>query len=103
MLVKVFPISTNHPLSPISIERVVWAVNVVSRYMPGGVKCLARALATQRLLAQQGYFTQLRIGVKNLKGKLEAHAWVENNGEVVIGEVPNLSEFTALPALEIEI
>ncbi len=84
-----------------SVGRVVWAVEVVSRYTPGGVKCLARALATQVLLGRRGHLTQLRIGVaKNEEGKLEAHAWVESQGKVVIGRLRDLSRFTPLPSLE---
>lgn len=88
-------------VSSIAVEQVVWAVEVVSRYAFGGVKCLARALTVRVLLAQQSDVTQLRIGVlKNVEGKLEAHAWVEHQGRVVIGGLQNLSDFTTLPALD---
>lgn len=83
----------------VSISQVVWAVSVASRYMPGGVKCLARALATQVLLSQQGHTADLHIGVaKGEGGQLEAHAWVESQGQIVIGHLSNLSRFTPLPA-----
>ncbi len=85
----------------ISIEQIIWAVNVSSRYMPGGVKCLARALTTQVFMGRYGYSSQLRIGVaKTEAGKLEAHAWVESQGRVIIGNLPDLSRFTPLPSLE---
>ena len=84
-----------------SVNRVVWAVEVVSRYVPGGVKCLARALTTQALLSRRGYLSQLRIGVaKNEQGNLEAHAWVESQGRVVIGGLRDLARYTPLPSLE---
>jgi hypothetical protein len=68
------------------------------------VKCLARALATQHLLAVNGYGAQLRIGVaKESSGKLEAHAWVEYQGNVIIGGLQHLSAFTPLPPLNIEV
>ena len=87
-----------------SVEKVVWAVAVVSRYMPGGVKCLARALATQVLLGQRGYRAQLRIGVaKGEGGHLEAHAWVESQGRVVMGGLKDLGRYTPLSAPEAEI
>jgi hypothetical protein len=82
-----------------SLDRVVWAVAVGSRYIPG-VKCLARALATQVLLSQRSYPTCLRIGVaKDKGGKLEAHAWVESQGRIVIGDLGDLSRYTPLPPL----
>lgn len=86
-----------------SVGRVVWAVNVVSRFMPGAVKCFARALATQVLLRRYGYQAQLCIGVtKSEVGKLEAHAWVENQGRVVVGGLKDLARFTPLPNLEVK-
>ncbi|MBW4555596.1 MAG: lasso peptide biosynthesis B2 protein [Trichormus sp. ATA11-4-KO1] len=81
-------------------RRVVWAVEIVSRYMIPKPMCLARALVTHILLAQQGYRTDLRIGVaKNKQGKFEAHAWVEVQGQVIIGKTRNLSYFIPLPPL----
>lgn len=86
-----------------SVDKVVWAVAVASRYMPGEVKCLARALATQVLLAQRGYRPQLHIGVAKSKGgDLEAHAWVESQGRVVIGGLKDLGRYTPLPTPEAE-
>ena len=84
-----------------TLNRVVWAVDIVSKYMPGGVKCLARALATQVLLARRGYLVQLHIGVaKDEAGQLEAHAWIESQGSVVIGDLKDLDRYTHLATLE---
>lgn len=81
--------------------KIVWAVNVSSRYMPGGAKCLARALTAQVLMSRRGYSPQLRIGVaKGEEGQLEAHAWVESQGQVVIGYLGDMARFTPLPAFE---
>jgi len=94
--------TTNKKLQQ-SVNQVAWAVGVASRFMPGGVKCLARALATQILLAQQGHEAELRIGVaKGEAGQLEAHAWVESGGKVVIGGLKDLGRYTPLPNLEVE-
>lgn len=103
LLIKMIPRTTVLPLEQASVNKVVWAVEVVSRYMPGGVKCLARALATQVLLGRRGYMTQLRIGVaKSEAGQLEAHAWVESQGRIVIGGLESLTRFTPLGTLELE-
>ncbi len=85
-----------------SLDKVVWAVRVVSRYMPGEVKCLARALTTQVLLERRGYQTQLRIGVAKGQGGLEAHAWVESQGRIVVGGLKDIGRYTPLPDLEAE-
>jgi hypothetical protein len=88
-------------LEQLSIKKIIWAVNVASCYTPGHVKCLARALTTQLLLNRCGYSPELRIGVaKGDKGKFEAHTWVENQGEIVIGHLSDLVRFTPLPSFE---
>lgn len=87
--------------SQISASKIVWAVNVASRFMPGTVKCLARALSTQVLMTYHGYSPELRIGVaKKEGGELEAHAWIEYQGRVAIGNLPDLSRFIPLPSLQ---
>ncbi|MEH2154982.1 lasso peptide biosynthesis B2 protein [Nostoc sp.] len=80
----------------ISIDKIIWAVEVSSHYMPG-VKCLARALTCQVFMSRHGYTSNLCIGVaKGEEGELKAHAWLENQGQVVIGNVTNLSNFSQL-------
>ena len=89
------------PTSGDSPSQIVWAVNSISRYLPGEVKCLTRALATQTLMLQQGYSPQLRIGVaKESFGKLEAHAWVEYQGHIIIGGLYDMERFTPLNTTE---
>jgi hypothetical protein len=79
-----------------SLRKIAWAVSAVSRRVPDAT-CLTQALATQVLLGRQGYVSALRIGVaKDPKGRLEAHAWVESSGTVVIGQAPDLSKYRLL-------
>jgi hypothetical protein len=71
-----------------SIAQLVWAVRFASIYVPNPT-CLTQALAGQVLLERYGYPTRLVIGVApDDKGKapFQAHAWLESNGTVVIGE-----------------
>lgn len=83
------------------VDRAIWAVNTSSHYMPGKVKCLARALVTQVLIRRRGYDPELKIGVaKAADQSLEAHAWVELQGQVVIGLVDDLARFTPMPSLD---
>lgn len=83
------------------IPKIVWAVNVSSSYMPGNVKCLARALTTQVLLSWHGYAADLKIGVAKKEGEsLEAHAWVEYQNEVVIGALYNLDRFVPFSSVQ---
>ena len=81
------------------IEKAVWAVGAVSRYVPMAT-CLTQALAAQILLSRRGCPVRLHIGVaKSQKGRLEAHAWVESQGQVIIGGSKDLPLYTVLPSL----
>jgi|CXWL01.1.fsa_nt_gi hypothetical protein len=55
---------------------------VVDRRRP----CLPVALATQILLARQGFQAVLRIGVQRSEGAIEGHAWVECAGRCIVGK-----------------
>jgi hypothetical protein len=82
------------------VERIPWAITVASRYVPTAT-CLTQALAGQILLAQHGEPALLQIGVaKNEAGNLQAHAWVESQGRIVIGASPELFRYTRLPYVE---
>jgi Transglutaminase-like superfamily len=82
-----------------SVDRPVWAVAAAGRYVPKAT-CLVQALALQVLLMRQGYGGRLCIGVaKGQQGRLEAHAWVESQGRVLLGGAI-CGRYTPLPALE---
>ncbi len=81
-----------------SADRIIWAVEAASRHLPGARTCLPQALAAQVLLARRGHPALLRIGVvKGEKGHLEAHAWLESRGRIVIGG-SELDRYTPLAA-----
>ena len=84
-----------------TVDRLARAVKVMSRYVPGA-SCLTQALAAQTLLAHAGQRSQLRVGVTQNGGKLEAHAWVQVEGHVVIGGRQSVARFSAFPTLELE-
>ena len=76
---------------------IVWAVEWSTRMMPGGAKCLARALTTQILMGQQRYPYDLCIGVlKSEAGDLKAHAWIESDDQIVVGWLPEIANYKRL-------
>ncbi|MGI8500656.1 MAG: lasso peptide biosynthesis B2 protein, partial [Hassallia sp.] len=100
LLAKISRQSEQQLTNQVSVRKIACSVNAISRYMPG-VKCLARALTTQVLMSRYGHSCELRIGVAKAEGgKLEAHAWIEYQGLVVIGNLTDLSRFMPLPSLE---
>lgn len=79
---------------------VVWAVESVSRLMPWASTCLTQALTAQVLLLRRGRPALVHIGtLKSEDGNFEAHAWVESQGEVLLGG-GNLEQFTPLVILD---
>lgn len=78
------------------VQDTVWAVVAVSRRVPGA-SCLTQALAARRLLAEAGLDSDLRIGVaRGGDGAFEAHAWLERDGRVLLGDVDGMTRFSTL-------
>jgi hypothetical protein len=88
------------PARPATPERIGWAIAVAKRVVPGA-NCLPQAVVAEALLVARGHPAELRIGViKTARGGLEAHAWVESAGRMVVGELSQgLTGYTVLPPL----
>ena len=93
---KKFSKPNKNQKNKIIIEEIVWSVRVASIYVPKAT-CLIQAITAQILLSRYNYLSKLKIGV--MKGhEFEAHAWVEINDKIVLGE----SEEKYIPILESE-
>lgn len=80
-------------------ESLAWAVRVTSAFVPGS-RCLCQAIAAQMLLAYKGFSSELRIGVqKTDSSMLSAHAWLVRQGLILVGNLPNIDEFSPFPTL----
>jgi hypothetical protein len=75
---------------------IIWAVRRASRFVPGAT-CLTQALVGRVLLARAGHLSEVRIGVRkdSVRG-FEAHAWLEHRGEVVLGDLEDLSRYAPM-------
>ena len=73
------------PPSPSRIAEVIRLVDVAARHHLYPMTCLRRALVLQRLLLQEGLETRLRLGVRGVERRFEAHAWLEHDG-IPVGE-----------------
>lgn len=58
-------------------------VNAADRYGFVHPSCLAKSLTLWWLLTREGIMATLRIGTRMNQEKLEAHAWVECDGEAL--------------------
>lgn len=87
--------------SAADINRIVWAIGAAGRALPVVGTCLMQALVGYVLLARRGYPTDLRIGVaRDEAGKFVAHAWLERDGDIVIGQLgAEHQRYTPLSAL----
>jgi hypothetical protein len=80
------------------VDRIAWAVKAAGRRLPG-TTCLAEALVAHSMLQSHGHASELRLGVRErgaVASPLDAHAWVESNGVVVIGTVDRLEDYAVL-------
>ena len=84
---KVFLKRRGKPVLPLilAVPRLAWLVEVAGRYTPVTATCLKKALVLSWLLARRGIQTEVRIGVARPDGGLEAHAWLDYHGEVILG------------------
>lgn len=75
----------------------LWAVRVVGPRVLGARPCLAQALVAERVLRQAGAAPTVRIGVaQDADGPLRAHAWVECDGDIVVGGRGSYGLYTAM-------
>lgn len=67
------------------VSQLTWAVSSASRFVPQAT-CLTKALALHILLRRAGLQSRIHIGVTKEDGHFEAHAWVESQDKIVIGD-----------------
>jgi hypothetical protein len=79
---------------PQDISFIIFCINGISNHLPVGFTCLPKALALKYFMSYDNGAI-LVVGVKFSNQSLEAHAWVEKEGEVLIGE-STVEQFTAI-------
>lgn len=68
-----------------SAARIAWAVHHAARVVPRAT-CLTQALAAQIMLTRHNIVSVLHVGVRRDEaGTLLAHAWLVNDGVVLLG------------------
>lgn len=85
------PIVSGAPKSHEELAAVGALVNIAGYHSPAPSTCLTRSLLLAWLLRRRGVQGELRIGVRLVDSKLEAHAWVEYQGNP-INETHDVSE-----------
>ena len=100
---------------PPPVSELVQAIDSASWYTLKPARCLSRALTLYLLMKWFKYTPTLRIGVAKPQAisstsettskvtpppKIDAHAWVEYQGQVILGQISDLGRFTPLPSIE---
>ena len=61
--------------------RLASLVHTASSHLPIPCSCLTRSLVLDGMLRRRGVESDLRIGVRLVDERLEAHAWIEVDGQ----------------------
>ena len=77
---------------PDHIHRLVASVQ---KRLPFPKTCLRHCLVTLTVLRRRGMDLDLKIGVRKDAGSLDAHAWLEQDGEVLFEDTGKCLEFAA--------
>ncbi len=86
-----------------AVRSIGAAVRRSSRLVPAAT-CLPQALAAHVMLERRAVPNDLRFGVARAStGALEAHAWVEVGGAVIVGDLPDLSRYQQMPDLPVDL
>lgn len=92
-------------ISTIKAEKVIQRssnlVDLAARHHLYPMTCLRRSLALQWLLARSSLDTSLQFGVRRENGKLQAHAWLEHQGQVIDKTPIPIEQYTNLKAKEV--
>ena len=83
------------------VRRVARMVSVAAVKGPYNAQCLEQAITLWWMLGLLGVVSTIRLGIYKLEDKIEAHAWVIHDDEVVIGERQELDAYT--PLLDVNI
>ncbi len=86
----------HHIIAPERLSRLIIGA---SRLIPF-TTCLSQTLAGKILFAENGYDTELHIGVNNdTSVGFEAHAWLSLDGSIILGHLPDLNRYKEFPQL----
>jgi hypothetical protein len=87
----------NAPLKPVdecSIRQIRQVYRLAIRNFDLGGTCLSRSLMLWALLLRRGVKSEIRVGLRTRKGKIEGHAWVECSGQPLNEDPATIATYT---------
>ena len=92
--------SSQSGAGPHRLSELMRIFHIARSYQFQKPKCLATSLAQQTFLASFGIPATFHIGVKNEKGKFEAHAWCESESDPKEGRTSRPGPFQVMEPLQ---
>ena len=82
------PRTAGNSAGQVLLREIRFAVITAARNVPWNAVCLPQAIAGKLMLARRGHASTLHLGVgRTPAGGLLAHAWLEADGQIVVGEL----------------
>lgn len=87
--------------SSMGVRRAALRIAQAASWCPIPTTCLSRTIAAYFLMSRLGFSSTPRIGVTTAGGSFGAHAWLECEDEIVIGDKsPDGNLYHPVPSLE---
>ena len=86
-------------LTPVEIDRLVWAVTAARRRSWLRAVCIESALALRAMLRRRGVASTLHYGIRKEGEGLQAHVWLSLGGRIVIGG-ETIEQFTEVATFD---
>jgi hypothetical protein len=84
----------------LTVNRIAWFTNRASHFVPDAT-CLVQALAGKVVFSIYGYEPTIVIGVKKGDSNdILSHAWLECDGEIVIGNLEDIDQYLQITKFE---
>ncbi len=81
-----------HNVVHFPVYQLLWAIQFSSFFVPRATS-LSQGLAAKVMLSRFGYDSKLHLGVAKEDEHFEAHAWLTHHGQVILGDVEDLSRY----------
>jgi len=93
---------TKPSVKALELSRLCRILESAADHLTPDFNCLPRAIAGFIICRREGYQVNIRIGTRRVHpmAPFEAHAWIEHNSRVILGELPGMEYFTPFPSLD---
>lgn len=85
----------------IELRQAANCLRQAAQLCPLPTTCLSQAISAKMLMARYGHSAELCVGVLKSDNMLQAHAWLECPGDILVGTpVPQGKQYVRLPGAE---